>query len=556
MNSANSAIDTKQFATEFEKLFSKLHTAIGAQLHSSRTEFDRIDSLSLLDEGEEREAALVPTRRVVEAFIAQQDAMQKANFLTPLLAAPVRYAKLLLDLRTARECHEQATLAFDHPNARIARMAHINQHNAEVQAQYDRLPALRERVQQYQATLDALTSLQTKLVPALAAAKQDGWKSSEFLPALRMVKQTLTEDNVYMAAAYVDALRFQRKPDEKTYQAWTGEGKALLAKANGSNSGFLISRAYTNVADRSNQLARAALAPLLVVELEQHPHPSDQWQLLAAYFTDPRAMQTDAMWTIYWAMFQFSQGMSDILKRTDMREDILNGIAAEKMSRMFADWAVPRLAKFGYPKTTSYVGALQIAGSTEESRLGADLGIIIDIDIGEIKCKKVALIQAKKAYDGKTNIGSTKQQLSNLIPTPNLGNYLYYHQSSAPLFPQLPTVCAAAALAEQEAVVKRGVDARSLTLSVRELGWDWTNFMTFGMCLPDSNIGTPFTGIDEAFRILGGGSAEHLPKYLQVIAISDSSGVLEIEKKVHEKYRAVQLSRERDSPNQSRGPER
>lgn len=484
--------------------------------------------------------------------MAQQDALQKANFVTPLLAAPVRYAKLLLDLRTARETHEQAKLEFDNPEAHRARMARINKHNAEVQAQYDRLHALREQVQQYQSTLDALTSLQTKLFPALAAAKEDGWKSSEFLPTLRMVRHTLTQDNVFMAAAYVDALRFQRKPDEKTYQAWTDEGKAFLAKANGSNSGFVISRAYTNVADRSNQLARAALAPVLDMELEQHPHASDRWQLLSTFFTDPRAMQTDAMWTIYWAMFQFSQGMTDILKRTDLREDILNGIAAEKLSRMFADWAIPRLAKFGYPKTTAYVGALQIAGSTDESRLGADLGIIIDIDIGDIKCKKVALIQAKKAYDGKTNIGNAKHQLSNLIATPDLGYYLFYHQSSASLFPQLPTVCAAATLVEQDALLKRGVDTRSLTLSVRELGWDWTNFMAFGMCLPDSNIGTPFEGIDDALKILGGGSMEHLPKYLQVIAISDSSGVLDIEKKVHEKYGAIQLSREKDSPTRSR----
>jgi len=182
------------------------------------------------------------------------------------------------------------------------------------------------------------------------------------------------------------------------------------------------------------------------------------------------------------------------------------------------------------------MGTFEIAGSREETRLGADIGIVVDIDIGGLVCRKVALFQAKKVMNGLADIGSTSAQLAKLSARPQTAFYLFYHQATHPLRSPAPTVCSAAALAECVTNGGRGLDAGYLPVNVRALGWDWTSFLSFGLCNADTDLGESFSNAEEAVALLGEGDPRHLPKYLYVIAIADEPRVMELRAKIQEHY--------------------
>jgi hypothetical protein len=67
-----------------------------------------------------------------------------------------------------------------------------------------------------------------------------------------------------------------------------------------------------------------------------------------------------------------------------------------------------------------------------------------------------------------------------------------------------------------------------LPVNVRTLGWDWTSFLSFGLCNADTALGESFSKAQDPVALLGGGDPGHLPKYLFVIAIADESRVMEL----------------------------
>lgn len=199
-----------------------------------------------------------------------------------------------------------------------------------------------------------------------------------------------------------------------------------------------------------------------------------------------------------------------------------------------------RIRQFGYPTTTSYFGTLEIAGKSEETRLGADIGVIVDLQIGDLTVRKVVWFQAKKAKRGIADLGSTSQQLSRLAASPAKGFYLFYHHSDFPVRAPAPTVCEERALAKIVKGKGKSLDARHLPISVRTDGWDWASFIAFGLCDPDSTLGESFTTPYDALSKLGGGNPRHLPTYLYMIAISDESRVADLQKQIHIYYRNLE----------------
>ena len=147
---------------------------------------------------------------------------------------------------------------------------------------------------------------------------------------------------------------------------------------------------------------------------------------------------------------------------------------------------------------------------------------------------------------------------------PQIGFYLFYHQSQYPLRSPAPTICSAQALADSVIDAGKQLDASYLPMNVRSLGWDWASFVSFGLCEPASSLGASFDTIDDALATLGEGNQGHLPKYLYVISIADEPRVLELRQKVHEHYvdridrrkerrhsHSLQKSREIDGPELS-----
>jgi hypothetical protein len=193
------------------------------------------------------------------------------------------------------------------------------------------------------------------------------------------------------------------------------------------------------------------------------------------------------------------------------------------------------------------MGTLEIASTSEETCLGADIGLIIELNIGDLVCRKVALFQAKKSKHGVADLGSNTGQLRKLAAQTQMGFYLFYHQLLDPLRPPAPTVASARALEERAIELGKSRDATSLSLNVRKMGWDWASFVSFGLCQPNSPWGEPFNTAADALDKLGGGNPGNLPKYLHLIAIADEDHVSALSEQIRQHYRQPTRALTRDS---------
>jgi hypothetical protein len=542
-----------EVSEKITQLLSKQAEHVQSIIDRCGNEIARIQALKKTSEAEERELALAPSQLVLRQ--AQTGlARLKSSETLAIVQSPFHYWRLSNAVRDAKEAHDELIEAFDSPAQADMRTERITTHNQAVQDEQLRLTTLSTERYDSKMKLSILNQLASRLEAPCAAAKSIGWRDAKFSATLVSILRHIANEDLGLASAQVIDLQFQQKPDTRGYEKMRAEAAELFDKANSSNSGFLATAAYSQISSNAMQLAKHALQPAALQSIVENEHPADQWIELAASLTDPRAMNVDALWAIYWAMFKFSEQLSDSLRDAHQNENIINGRASEKLGSLLANWAGPRIEKFGYPKSPSFIGTLEIAQSGEETRTGADLGVIIDLHVGGLICKKVALFQAKKAINGKsTDIGSEHAQLKKLLATPQLGHYLFYHLSKFPQRPQWPTVCSADDLMRQVTAASRYADDNYLPVNVRELGWDWANYMTFGLCQPDSGIGVKFVDTEHALQILGGGSANHLPRHLMLVAISDEEHVMEIRNKIAQRYHEHTREREQErKPSHSR----
>jgi hypothetical protein len=170
--------------------------------------------------------------------------------------------------------------------------------------------------------------------------------------------------------------------------------------------------------------------------------------------------------------------------------------------------------------------------------VGADIGVIIALNIGGLVCRKAVLLQAKRAKDWEADVGSRKGQLPKLSKLPRGGYYLFYHESPELRFDSpVPTVSSAQALQQLVLDANKDPKATSLKLDVRASGWDWASFFSFGLCDAASDIGEPFDTIDDAMRILGSGETGELPLRLYLLAIEDEPFTLELKQRLRHQYR-------------------
>ncbi|WP_354334540.1 hypothetical protein [Undibacterium sp. GrIS 1.2] len=507
-------------------------------------EIARIQALKKASEVEERELAFAPSQLILrQAQIGL--ARLKSSKTLAIVRSPFRYWQLRKAARGAQKAHDAVIKTFDSPTQAYERTQRITAHNQAVQDEQLRLATISAERCDSNMKLSILNQLESRLKAPCEAAKSTGWRDAKFSADLASILKHIKNEDFALASTYAIDLQFQQKPNERGYENLKAEAAELFNKSNSSSSGFLATAAYSRISSNALQLAKRALQPGRLKPIFENEHPADQWIELAASLTDPRSMRVDALWAIYWAMFIFSEQLSDSLRDAHQNENVINGRASEKLGNLMATWSGPRIEKFGYPKNPSFIGTLEIAQSGEETRTGADLGVIIDLHVGALTCKKVALFQAKKAINGKSiDVGSEHAQLKKLLATPQLGHYLFYHLSKFPQRPQWPTVCTADDLMSQVNGASRYADDSYLPVNVRELGWDWTNYMTFGLCQPDSGIGVKFVDIDHALQILGGGSSDQLPRHLLLVAISDEEHVLEIRNKITQRYH--ERTRERE----------
>lgn len=547
--------DHRNSASYMDALSSKIEAHLAEQLRAAihlkkltDEELTRISHLTPRDAQAERTHALADHHGYITELNQQLRQLSNQSGFLNVAAAQFKKFSKRSEIRKALEALQEAELRFDSPAVSARRSAEILQHNSGVALEKSKIPEKQQRGTELKKKISSLNLLQSHSTEVIAAARSDAWKCTTFPLRLANLEELLRLEQIEQASDCVQTLRFQRKPPEDQYKKWITEVAAILSEAASSNSAFTASAKYAQVAMRSIVLSKRSLIQNAQDYLEDLDlqEPQDQWQIISSLLASPYHFENELLWPIYWAMFQASQEIADSLKDTNPHENVINGKLPEKLHQLLKLWAMPKITAMGYPLGMSYFGALEIASTDEETRLGADFGLLVDIDLGGLKCKKIALFQAKKAQEGKANVGSENEQLRKLLATSGLGYYMFYHQRAYSLRPQGPTICPAKDIASLDVIQAKDLDSRSLHVHVHQLGWDLMSFMSFGLFLPNSDIGVTFVDIDDALNIAGGGDAKNLPRFLNVYALSDKTSVMRLRDRVAENYRERQLEQELD----------
>ncbi|MEQ7871625.1 hypothetical protein V6R97_13315 [Chromohalobacter salexigens] len=508
------------------------------RIRSAERDIHTIDRLVLRSEAQEREKALEPTHSQVKACRRRFLNAKRKSGLGWLLS-PVQTFQTWRGWRQAQERHTQAASSFDAPVAQAQRATEIDAHNHAVEEQRHRRPALKATLESCRTRHSALIKFQKAAAAPMAAARDEGWLDDDFARHFENIASLAQEGHISDATKLLPKLVFQSRPSTAAYTGWQQEAKDILVDIYRGSIGVPVTGALTDIAQGSAELAVSSMRDAPAREMASCSHPADQWQLLPVLAASPQHFTVDVLWAIYWGMLQCEQKMAEFLADTTAHEDILNGRFSALFEKWLTEWAAKRIPDFGYPSASSYLGTLQLANTSEEARTGADLGVIISLNVGGLRCRKAVLLQAKRAKRGIADVGSTKGQLPKLSRLPCAGYYLFYHESPSTPFPPVPTVSSAGLLQQRLLEMQKDTEARYLPLDVRTNGWDWASFVSFGLCNVQSDIGENFDTIEDALSILGSGSTGELPQYIHVVAIEDEPYVLELKRRLREHYRSM-----------------
>jgi hypothetical protein len=501
----------------------------------------QIDRQKPRDAVKERTAALAPTRQRLTESQSRYDAQKGKGHGLGWVLSPLDTHKALNALETAKSEHQNAVLAYDEPVTKALRDNQIAAHNQRMAEEREEQDELKVKLQKFNQVHLALSSFVDSAAQALTAASGRGWLAADFGKILLEIDACIREGGVSSASAKLAQLVFQRRPQDAVYARLQNQALDIRKQAYAKHHGVAVTGSFPPIVEASARLAAANMKEACADQLLSGLHSADQWQFLSVLAASPENLSTDVLWSLYWAMFQCQQEMADYLAGTVSMEDPLNGRFSYAVERWLSDWASRHIPLFGYPVSQSYLGTLNLAGTPEESRLGADLGVIIALNIGGLVCRKAVILQAKRAKDWEANLGSQKAQLPKLSKLPRGGYYLFYHESPQLRFDSpVPTVSGAQALQQLILDSNRKPDATSLQLDVRTSGWDWASFFSFGLCDAGSDIGEPFDTVDDAMRILGSGETGALPLRLFVVAIEDQPFVMEMTRRLREQYRPAE----------------
>lgn len=560
-NTTSEQASPRKTAVALDRFLTRTDEQLAIQISMLEQQIAGIERLAPISEASERAKALARSKGDLSAATSELNhIVHTAGYGG--LGAPVAAVKGWLSVHRARKNLEAVERSLDEPLVQTRREALVADHNNHVAAERARLPSLRTELNSCKEQHSNIVGFRRDVADALTATGAGGWTATDFASTFDAMAAQAYAHNIQDAKKYLAALRFQRRPAVTAYVHWEKEAWEIRRSAYASYAGMPASGAYTEIAARSIDLSHLVLNTEPINTLTSYSHVADRWQALSGVLTDPRNFKVDALWAIYWAMFQAGQSVEHALSQSNAGEDVFTGKLSAQIDRWLSDWAAKRVKEFGYPRVASYMATLEIASKSEETRLGADVGLIVDLELGDLQSRKVVLFQAKKTKRGVTDIGSTSGQLPKLTAVPSMGFYLFYHQSDFLVRAPAPTVCSAQDLAEAVKSRGRPLDAHHLQVNVRKAGWDLSSFVGFGLCHPESGLGNAFTTPADALSKLGSGNAGRLPEYLHVIAIADESRVFAMRRQILDHYRDLTIpldrthGQRRQQKREMDGPER
>jgi hypothetical protein len=440
---------------------------------------------------------------------------------------------------------------------RARQVAMHNDHVAEVARQRQQLG---QTIDQGTQWLTSSRNLQAQLSLLKQTLWRHGWVSANTAAVLEQMHHQLVQHDVFTAFEECKKLIFQVMPAPQTLAEWGGEAQSFLKQARSEGAvGFTAFASFGAIVSDATALVLAGCTSSVRKAVLQDQEPVDRWYHLADQLTRPEQVVHWLQWAVYWACFQTAQRFAKDMSLAEAHEEHSTGAFLHSFRSEVERWAGPKIDAMGFPQVTSFMGTLALGGTAAEARLGADFGIIVEINVGGLVVRKVALVQGKVSKNGIADIGSPPSgplKLTQLqkLNDPQRDFYVFYHRGLRQASVPWPTLNRVSTLVSPATDLKAG----SIKVPTRERGWDWPAFIAFGLCSDTSGVGRLLKDDEDALDVLSGGHRQLLPSRLIVVAAGGGDYSLDLQQRVHQHYADLgtnyQRAMEKDDGPEMRGP--
>lgn len=471
----------------------------------------------LKEEVESERAALEKAEKELEALNEKHEGFfAKAGHLPAILAAKKK-------VKTAEADYEKALVHADEPPQLRKRLDLEAQDNARAKEEKEEQQRNSTVLAAVKQAHTQLSGIQKAAKPIFEAAVARQWFSDPAIRTFWVAGQRFLACRWGEASQLFDQITDYRNAiTPGFYKTCRDTGRQILEGAQLDGQGYPAIVSHPGIAADSVALAKPYLRKWTAKFLDTRASDGEKWQALNYKIASPRALALDPLWVLYWTIFQTSQEFAKSIVRAG-HEDVLTGELVSTLKTFATTWGAPLLPEFGYRNLQpNYIGAVKMAGTRPEHKIGADLAILLDISFGEFSCKKLALFQAKNSFNGRANVASKTDQLAKLAARRRDGYYLFYHRNAYMASNPGATIRPAHELwSELSASGSLLSGCTSLRVATTTKGWDLASFVTFGLADPASAHGTTYLDLDDAMAKM---TSENLglPRYVTLFSIGGS----------------------------------
>lgn len=349
------------------------------------------------------------------------------------------------------------------------------------------------------------------------------------------------------AVEAIQRIEFQRLPSREQVLEWIHECSDKLKTMMDQSAGLVATAAYPGLLDASLKLAKSRFhADVWDTHIECYEDLPDRWYALPVTMIGHHVLFEPIQWVIYWAFLTRSQSVAISTGQVKVHEDSLTGMLTYALKEELEGTAKARFLQLGYPRAKVNFDFLQLAGLDGEFETGADIGLVIHLDVGDLLVHKVALLQAKISKRGSAEVGSKASGSRKLTQLQKLQDserdfFLFYHKTIDASPALLPTVTAVSHFANKHKWTTADLLKEKKSVKTREHGWDLASFVAFGLCSPTNAIGRDIPVGDDPLDAMAVSGRETLPTYIMVVSLShDESAYRNVMTPLIEKgYRSV-----------------
>ncbi len=330
-------------------------------------------------------------------------------------------------------------------------------------------------------------------------------------------------------AEMMTKVSFQTLPSIARIQEWETEYHGLFELINGNSYGFNAVARYPGIIGPSLILAKSGChAQAWVRAMQGCPALVDQWHALPECIAPANSVVEPVQWVLYWAFLEECQHFAGRRGQAKAHEDYLSGTLFGSLDRKLSGQAKTRLQELGYPRARVNLGIVQMAGLKPEAATGADVGLVVQLSVGDLHVHKVALLQAKVSEGGRANIGSSltgpnkRTQLQKLNEAER-DFFLFYHASNGTTPTPLPTVTSVQHFVNAGQLSAAALEEPTIRVATQENGWEFACFFAFGLCTPANGVGKEVPVGSDPLDVLMDEGAASLPDYMIIVSLSDDS---------------------------------